>query len=218
MSTRRLVVCFGGTFDPVHLGHVDAMDDILAKTACDELRLIPCRVSPHKTRPSATSEQRCAMLELASTGRARVCVDRREVARPGPSFTVDTLAGLRAELGPEVALAWVIGMDALGALDRWSRWEALPGLAHLLVLDRPGADLPAAGPVADLLAARRLASAAALRDAAAGGVWFAHQRPRAVSATELRRRLAAGEDTGGLLPAEVWAYISSHGLYGVVQV
>lgn len=217
MRTRSLVVCYGGTFDPVHLGHVDAVDAVRSATGCDALHLIPCRVSPHKSAPGASGAQRCAMLELALAGRPDVTVDRRELERPGPSFTVDTLLGLRAELGPQVALGWLLGADALAGLERWDRWQRLAELAHLLVLDRPGSERPAAGPVAALLDRATCASAAELRAAPAGRVWFVRQPPRAISASEVRRRLAAEGECDDLLPPEVSAYISDHGLYGVVQ-
>lgn len=224
-SDRSLVVCYGGTFDPVHCGHVTAAEDVLERSGCDVLHLIPCRVSPHRDPPRASGAQRLAMLALAFPDTARVRVDAREIERPGPSFSVDTLAALRAELGPDAALGWVLGSDALQSLDRWRDWEQLVELAHLLVLDRPGAPVPETGPVADLLRARTVAGAAALRDAPAGRVWFVGQRPMAVSSTQVRALLAdsGGADGSsdrrmdGLLPAEVWAYISAQGLYGIAR-
>lgn len=224
-AQRTLTVCYGGTFDPVHCGHVAAAEDVLRRSGCDALHLVPCRVSPHRSQPRASGAQRLAMLRLAFAGSERVRIDAREIERPGPSFTVDTLAALRAELGPDAALGWVLGTDALQSLDRWHDWRRLPALAHLLVLDRPGAKAPETGPVADLLAARTVDEAAALRDAPAGRVWFVGQRPMAVSSTEVRALLADAAPANGssdrrldgLLPAKVWAYISDEGLYGVAR-
>lgn len=208
-----LVVCYGGTFDPVHLGHLGAVRDVLARTGCDQLRLIPCHVPPHRGRPGASGAQRAAMLRLATTHLERVRVDSRELEREGPSYTVDTLASLRAEFGERVALAWVLGTDALAELDRWHEWRRLVTLAHLLVLDRPGAPRPEAGAVAELVATRTAVTAGALRGEPAGRIWFVHQRPVPVAATEVRAALASGRPAGHLLPRAVWAYIRRAGLY-----
>ena len=220
MSDRRLLVFYGGTFDPVHLGHLAAVDDVLERTGCDLLSLVPCRVSPLKEAPGAGPGDRCAMLERALGERPRTRVDRRELEREGPSYSVDTLAGIRDEAGPETALGWVLGSDALAEFERWQGWRRMPELAHLLVLDRPGAPLPARGPVAEMLAECWLDDPAGLRERPAGGVWPVHQRPRDVSATGVRDALAEGPDgwqlATRLLPPEVWEYIRRRGLYGVV--
>jgi nicotinate-nucleotide adenylyltransferase len=217
---QRKIGLFGGTFDPVHLGHLAAVDDVLERTGCDLLSLVPCRVSPLKDAPGAAPEDRCAMLESALGERPRTRVDRRELEREGASYTIDTLAAIRAEAGPEVALGWVLGSDALAGLDRWQRWEELPELAHLLLLDRPGAPLPETGPVAELVADRWLDDPVGLRARPAGGIWPVHQRPVDVSATQVRDALAQGPDgwqlATRLLPPEVWEYIRRRGLYGVV--
>lgn len=220
MSARRLLVFYGGTFDPVHLGHLAALDDVLERTGCDLLAMVPCRVSPLKEAPGAAPADRCAMLERALGDRSRVRVDRRELEREGVSYTVDTLAGIRAEVGVETALGWVLGSDALAELERWQGWRQLPELAHLLLLDRPGAPLPTTGPVAELIAERWLDDPAGLRARPAGSILPVRQRPVDVSATRVRDALAQGPDgwrtAAGLLPPEVWEYIQQRGLYGVV--
>lgn len=229
-AARRLVACYGGTFDPVHRGHVGAALDVLARSRCDELRIIPAALPPHRDQPGATPAQRLRMLELAFAeaegGGPALCIDGIELERDGPSFSVDTLAVLRDALGPEVALGWVLGSDALAGLERWHRWREFVDAAHLLVLERPGYPLPASGALAELLEQRRVGSPEALREAPAGRLWCVGQRPVDVSATEVRRRLAAraasgpgaaGREDGldGLLSPSVWAYIRSEGLYGV---
>lgn len=153
------------------------------------------------------------MLHLATAGLEGVRVDPRELERDGPSYTVDTLASLRAEFGEGVALAWVLGTDALAELDRWHEWRRLVTLAHLLVLDRPGAPRPEAGAVAELVAARTATTVAELRAEPAGRIWFVRQRPVPVSASEVRAALANGRRVEHLLPPEVYAYIRRAGLY-----
>jgi len=231
-ACRPFVACYGGTFDPVHLGHVGAALDVIARSGCDELRVIPAALPPHRDAPGATPAQRLHMLELAfaeipeAAGGRALRIDALELEREGPSFSVDTLAALRSALGPEVALGWVLGSDALAGLERWHRWRDFADAAHLLVLERPGHPLPATGAVAELVAERRVGTPEALRAAPAGSLWCVGQRPVDVSATEVRRRLAgiaaAGgaevpreDDPAGLLSPSVWAYIREEGLYGL---
>ncbi len=133
-----LVACFGGTFDPVHNGHLQAAEEVRERADCLEVRLIPCHIPPHRMTPAAPAAARLAMLELALAGSPRLRVDARELQREGPSYTVDTLVSLREELGEGVALGWVLGADAVAGLDSWRDWQRLPELAHLLLLDRPG--------------------------------------------------------------------------------
>lgn len=214
---RDLVVLYGGTFDPVHLGHLDAAVDVRARTGCETLRLVPCHLPVHRDAPGADAAQRRRMLELAVAEHPGLEVDPIELERDTPSWTVRTLEAVRAEIGPGTALAWVLGSDAAAHLDRWHEWRRLPELAHLLLLDRPGAPLPTTGPVADLLGPRTTADVAELRRAPAGRVWHVHQRPREISASAVRDALAEGRGAAGLLPPSVWAYIRDQGLYGAVR-
>ena len=144
MSLR---VYYGGTFDPVHLGHL-----AIARAARDELqvavRMLPAADPPHRPVPGATAEQRCTMLSLAIGDEPGLLLDRHELDRaarfPGrPSYTVDTLRELRGELGPSRPLAWLVGADSLLGLPGWHEWEALFGLAHFVVAERPGSPLQA---------------------------------------------------------------------------
>jgi nicotinate-nucleotide adenylyltransferase len=231
---RRLVACYGGTFDPVHLGHIGAALDVCVLGGCDALHLLPASVPPHRTVPGADAGQRLRMLELAvadactAKGGTRLVVDARELRRAGPSYTVDTLASLRGELGEDIALGWVLGTDALAELAGWHRWRELVSLAHLLVLERPGHPLPTEGEVGALVEERRVADCGRHREAPGGRLWCVGQRPVAISATAVRTRLEAlaragttdGLDSAcdGLLSPSVWAYIREQGLYGVPRV
>lgn len=208
------MACFGGTFDPVHNGHLQAALEVHERAQCREVRLIPCHVPPHRGVPAAPAAARRAMLELALAGNSELRVDTRELEREGPSYTIDTLASLRAELGEEVALGWVLGADAVAGLNGWRDWQRLPELAHLLLLDRPGYALPARGEVAELLLPRRTTAVADLHAEPAGKVWCVGQPPMAVSATAVRETLAARRSAAHLLPLPVWAYIKEQQLYG----
>jgi len=216
-----LRVYFGGSFDPVHNGHL-----AIARLARDRLQaevaLVPARDPPHKPATAADAGQRARMLELAIASEPGLRVDRRELARPGPSWTVDTLGELRAELGAEAAIAWLVGADSLRQLHRWNRWTRLFELAHVLAVARPGFDLDAdalraeaPAVLAEIVLRRR--DLAALAESPAGGfalLALPQLRPEASSA--LRRRIAMG-DPGwrDWLPAAVADEIVRQGLYGV---
>ncbi|RZA13735.1 MAG: nicotinate-nucleotide adenylyltransferase [Lysobacteraceae bacterium] len=211
-------VCYGGTFDPVHNGHL-----AIARAARDQLDakvfLMPARDPPHKAGTRADAGQRAAMLELAIEGEPGLAVDRRELDRAGPSYTVDTLAALRAELGPDAPIAWLIGADSLRQLHTWHHWRELFQRAHLLVVERPGADI-APDPLRDVAPEvagethRRLCAPAALAQAPAGGIALLPMPAlRPESSTELRRRIRAGEPWKAWLPAPVAAYVVRHELY-----
>ncbi|GIX30957.1 MAG: putative nicotinate-nucleotide adenylyltransferase [Porticoccaceae bacterium] len=204
---------FGGTFDPVHIGHLRLAVELLELVPLRRMLLVPAADPPHRERPHAAARHRLAMLSLAVAGEPRLAVDRRELDRPGPSYTYDTLASLRAELGPAEPLCLCLGLDAFAELATWHRWRELAELAHLVVAARPGAALPRAGPLASWLGTRR-APADALHRRPAGLVHLAAIPLLPVSATELRRRLAAGRSVRYLTPDPVIDYIRAHGLYG----
>ena len=213
-----LRVFYGGSFDPVHNGHL-----AIARAARDalhaEVALVPARDPPHKAETRADAAQRAAMLALAIAGEQGLALDLRELGREGPSYTVDTLSGLRAELGDAVPIAWLIGADSLRQLHTWHRWRDLFGLAHVLVVERPGAGIApdalrqAAPEVAGELAWRQCAPEG-LVDTPSGGIALLPLpglRPE--SSTELRRRIRAGEPWEAWVPAAVAAYIVRQGLY-----
>ena len=210
MSLR---VLYGGTFDPVHAGHL-----AVARAARDRLgaavRLVPAAVPPHRGPTAASAQDRLALLETAIKSESGLGVDARELRREGPSYTVDTLREARADIGPQAPLAWLVGADAFRGLPDWHEWRALFGLAHFVVALRPGHgldDLPEA--LADACKQRWLDEPAGLAEAAAGRVYRLELPPHPASSSELRRRLAEGADPGDWLPAGVAAEIARRGLY-----
>lgn len=214
MAARRRIGIVGGTFDPPHVGHLALARAARDAWSLDEVRLVPTGRSWQKADAGASSAQRLAMTRLALDGldaSERLVVDEREVRRDGPTYTVDTLRELRAELGPEVMLVLVLGSDQLRNLHTWHRWRELFGLAHLVATQRERValdDLPTE--VEGELAAR---GADALPDAPAGTIAFFRMPPVAVSATALRAQLARGERPAGLSPPAVLDYIETNGLY-----
>ncbi len=213
MAKRTLIGIYGGTFDPIHEGHVLSAAELCQQLDLDALRFLPCHQPPHRERPLANSRQRLAMVALAIAGRPRLCVDDRELQRAGPSYTVDTLEQLRAELGEEVSLCWIMGSDAFAGLDSWQQWQRLPELAHLVVMARPGEGIPADCPAYRLWLQRGITEPSRLRESAAGSILLQTLTQHPVSATMIRQALTDQEDEiKGLAPA-VLDYINSEQLY-----
>jgi nicotinate-nucleotide adenylyltransferase len=207
-----MIGIYGGTFDPVHFGHLRAALEAAEQLGLDELRMLPAGQPPLRDAPQATAPQRLEMLRLAVAGRPGFTVDDRELRRDGPSFTVDTLDSLRAELG-SAPLVLCIGQDAANGLDRWHEWRRLFELAHLAVLRRPDAHSAYGDSLRREMLARRVDDPRVLRDAPAGKVLPLAITQLDISATAIRRLVAAGRSPDFLLPAAVAAYIRDHALY-----
>jgi nicotinate-nucleotide adenylyltransferase len=208
-----MIGILGGTFDPIHFGHLRPALDIQQALGLAEVRLLPCRLPPHRDPPHATAEQRLAMVRLAIAGEASLSIDERELRRDGPSYMVDTLLSLRAEVGDQRPLALLIGMDALHGLDRWHRWREVADLCHLVVATRPGWETPHTGEVAELVRARRVEDAAALRSRPAGTLLFCPVTLLDISASRIRALVASGRSPRYLSPGAVLEYIQMTGLY-----
>jgi nicotinate-nucleotide adenylyltransferase len=208
-----LLVFYGGTFDPIHDGHL-----AIARAARDALaarvRLMPVADPPHRAPPGASAEHRARMLDLAVAGEPDLVVDRRELRREGPSYTVETLREIRAEVGPDQPLALLVGADSFLDLPKWREWQALFGLAHFVVAERPGSPLD--GEHVEAIAANReTAEVEVLRNTPAGHIYRLNQPLHAESASQVRQLIADGQRWQPFVPAPVAAYIERHGLYGV---
>ncbi len=199
MDTVRPLAIFGGTFDPVHIGHLRAAWE--AAEALDaDVRLVPAKTPPHRPQPMASPAERAALLREALAGQDRLKLDLREIDRPGPSYTFDTLASLRAQYGHDRPLVLLIGADAFVGLTAWYRWRELFDLAHACVLTRP-AQIPAMpDALAAEVAARRADGVAELRAAAAGRVLHMVVSALGISATRIRSLLAEGREPRWLVP------------------
>lgn len=203
---------FGGTFDPVHIGHLRGALEVAELMGFDELRLIPSARPPHRETPQVSATDRLEMVQRAVADLPPLRVDDRELKRDRPSWTIDTLESVRAELGTDDSLYLLLGWDAFCGLPSWHRWEELLEHCHILVLQRPDADSEPPEALRDLLAARSVADPLAL--AGRGGqISFVWQAPLAVSATQIRQLLATARSVRFLVPDAVLAYIHEHGLY-----
>lgn len=198
MSKRPLAI-FGGTFDPVHIGHLRAAWE--ASEMLDaEVHIVPAKIPPHRPQPVASPAERVAMLRVALAGQDRLQLDLRELEREGPSYTFDTLASLRMEIGGDRPLVLLIGADAFAGLSEWHCWRELFALAHVCVLTRP-AQIPAMPETLAIeVAARRTDSVADLCDAASGKVLNMVVSALGISATRIRALLSAGRAPRWLVP------------------
>lgn len=210
-----MIGVLGGTFDPIHLGHLCIAQEVQQKLALREVRFIPCRIPAHRGTPVVGQVQRKHMVELAIEGNSHFVLDEQELRREGPSYMVDTMQALRAELGEE-PIALIVGSDAFMDFDRWHHWQALLELCHLVVTYRPGWELnkqrlsPA---LLEMLQLRQTENEEQLMGSQAGRVWFCPVTQLDISSSAIRRTLAQGGAPRYLVSEGVWDVIEKNRLY-----
>jgi len=203
---------FGGTFDPVHYGHLRAASEAGERLELEDLRLLPAGTPPHRPAPFAAAHHRLAMLNLALSGQPDLWADDREIRRPGNSYMVDTLTDIRREEG-DVPLLLLIGQDAANALDSWHRWLQLFQLAHIVILRRPDTSQAGSGALLHEFQTRSVKEPLPLRQKPAGLVYSLEVTQLAISSTDIRRQIAGGNSPRFLLPDSVIGYIRDNRLY-----
>jgi len=205
-----MIGILGGTFDPVHYGHLRPAHEVYERLSLDELHLIPAAMPPHRTPPIATPGERLRMVTLGVAEFPGLIADDREIRRGGVSYTVPTLESLRDEIGDE-PLYFIVGSDAFAGLPTWHRWRMLFELAHVIVVRRPNVSARA---LPEWASSRLATDVEATRRRPAGGLVFLDVAPQHVSATELRAAVARGDTPPpNALPAPVWEYIRTQGIY-----
>lgn len=212
MRSDRAVGLFGGTFDPVHIGHLRLALEVIERFDLAELRLIPNAVAPLRSPSIASGELRLALLRHAIIGLDRVSIDDRELRRGGVSYTSDTLGEIRAEHGAGCVL-FVLGMDAFLGLPQWRAWREIPRLVNLLVVTRPESAPPVTGELADLLRTAGTDDPATLLAAEHGRVLLCEIPRFPVSSTDIRERLRQGRRIDFLVPEAVRDRIAQESLY-----
>ncbi|GAB2620960.1 hypothetical protein GCM10027191_16380 [Novilysobacter erysipheiresistens] len=214
-----LTVFYGGTFDPVHDGHL-----AVARHARDHLdasiALMPAADPPHRDTPGASATHRARMLDLAVAGEPGLRVDRRELRRGSRSYSIDTLREVRAELGDDASVALLIGADSLLGLAGWKDWQAMFELSHFVVAERAGMTIDGGlpGSLDAFIDGRWATSAAELRASPAGRLLRLGQPLQPESATDVRQRVRTGQPWHDLVPPAVAGYIERHRLYGAGAV
>jgi len=203
---------FGGTFDPVHYGHLRTAFEMLQALRFDEVRFIPCGDPPHRGRTYAKAALRLEMVKKAIAGQPGFVADDRELLRAGPSYSVDTLTALREEF-PSRPLALMIGMDAFLGLPKWHQWRDILKLAHIVIAHRPGWRAPDMGPLGEMLADRGTHRIDDLHETKAGHIYIHDVTQLEISSTDIRELIAGGRDPIFLMPDDVRSVISSSDCY-----
>jgi nicotinate-nucleotide adenylyltransferase len=218
VNTSAPIGILGGTFDPIHYGHLRLAQEVGEKLRLEQVRFIPSGTPPHRSAPGLAAAERLALVKLAIAGNPLFAADDREVRRAGPGYTVDTLAELRSELGAARPLCLLLGADAFLELATWSRWHELFGLAHLVVAHRPGFPVDTwqermPQPLAKEYSARFMQQPLAVHLAPAGGIAVTPIAALDISATVIRDAMRAGDSPRYLLPDAVLDYIQANRLY-----
>ncbi|HUW50355.1 MAG TPA: nicotinate-nucleotide adenylyltransferase [Sulfuricella sp.] len=209
----------GGTFDPIHFGHLRLAQELAGRLGLREVRFVPAGLPPHRTQPFAPAQQRLEMVRLGIAGNPLFALDEREIFKPTPSYTVETLLDLRRETGAAQPLCLFMGTDAFLGLTSWHRWRELFELAHIVVAQRPGfsglgrAAAAMSPELRDMLNRRLVNEPEALDDASAGAIFVQTITALDISATQIREELMAGQSPRYLLPDAVLDYIQTNGLY-----
>ena len=203
---------FGGTFDPIHFGHLRTAFELLQALRLNEIRFMPAGSPPHREVKVASPAERYAMVKAAIAGQPGFVVDDREIRREGLSYSVDTMRTLRADF-PDHSLSLIVGMDAFLGLPKWHQWRELLELAHLVVAHRPGWRAPSMGPLGELLVDRGTGHIGDLHERRAGCIYIHAVTQLEISSTEVRKLIAAGRDPRYLMPDGVREIIEQTGCY-----
>ena len=208
----KIIGIFGGTFDPVHFGHLRPVQEVCQNLSLDEVRWIPCGMPPHRGFPQVSVEHRLAMMKLALQDNVKFIADDRETKCDGPSYTVNTLESLREDF-PDDSLVLILGQDAFNGLPEWHRWRDLLNLAHIVVCTRPGSELASSGQLIEWMSDKCIQDAKQLSTKSAGFIYKHDVTQLPISATQIRQLYLQGESPQYLLPNAVNEYIHTNGLY-----
>ena len=208
----HITALLGGTFDPVHCGHLAIAEYLSTQWSLTDIQFIPCLLPPHRQPPQASAKQRLDMLKLAIAKHSGWIVNEIDYQRPPPSYMIDTLHLLRQQQ-PKISWCLILGMDAFAQFNHWRAWSDILNLVHLIVINRPGYELPAANWSQELLARAQIDSVNYFRSHLYGGILLANMPPSPVSATDIRKSYYANAGRKLYLPTSVAKYIEGHQLY-----
>ncbi|RDI42828.1 nicotinate-nucleotide adenylyltransferase [Aquicella lusitana] len=214
-QTHKAIGILGGTFDPIHLGHLRMAIELYEALDLAKIHIIPCFQPVHRKLPVASPEQRLAMVQCAVKDEPALFADDREIRRKGLSYMIDTLMEMRSEM-PGTPLALLVGIDAFLGFPSWHRWMEILDQAHIIVAHRPNYQLPPTGLIADLISERLQHEIAFIHENQAGGILLRPITSLDISATDIRKQIAMGRNPRYLLPDNVYHYIKQHGTYSIV--
>lgn len=216
-QTHKALGILGGTFDPIHMGHLRMALELYETLDLARVHLIPTYQPMYRKTPVATPEQRLEMVQCAVAGEPALLADDREIRRKGPSYTIDTLLEMRKEI-PDAPLCIIIGIDAFLGLTSWHRWQEILDLCHIIVAHRPHYQLPPDGIIMDLMKDRLQREISYIHENQAGGILLRPITALEISATDIRKQIAMGRNPRYLLPDSVYDYIKQHGTYSISRI
>ncbi len=207
-----MIGIYGGTFDPIHFGHLRTVLEVKESLGLSSVRLIPCHRPPHREQPAASEQQRLQMLQLAVEGEPDFEIDPQELQRPDISYTVDTLTAIRAS-HTQTPLCLIMGQDAFANFHRWHRWQTILQLAHLVIMKRPGENALYDARITDIIRQYISTDKQSLYSKLAGHILFQPVTQLDISATRIRQLLHSGNNPRYLLPDVVLQFIKQQKLY-----
>jgi len=212
MSDPAMIAIFGGTFDPVHFGHINMAKQCLGQCQLDKLYFMPCAIPAHKTAPAISNNHRVNMLKLAIKPFPHFEIDLRELNRQGPSYSLLSLQELRAE-HPDSGILFLMGMDSFNSLDKWYQWQEIIKLCHIVVYQRPGQTCSVQGKLRAYQQQATISQAGDLSQSKAGKLFFLQGNQIAAASSSIRQRLKTNIHETELLSPEVSQYIIEQQLY-----
>lgn len=212
MSKSRTTALFGGTFDPVHKGHIDPLTELANQFGWTEVQLLPTFQPPYRKQPVANDQQRVAMLKLATADDPRFTINTWEIDHCRPSRTRNILLAIKEE-NPETTICFVVGMDSFVSLDSWLEWQSLFKHCHFVVLPRPGYTLDQMSSALEQFCLSRYSDHIEKFNYGQGLIYLADTQPVNCASTELRKILSSATECPQFLTPQVWQYIQQQGLY-----
>ena len=212
MTKKHPIGLFGGTFDPIHFGHLKIAEELIDALDLQNMQFIPNKHPMHRDKPVASAKHRLAMTRIATAHYPKFIVNDVEIKRPGPTYTIDTITTIREQI-PKQPLCLILGEDVFASMNQWHDWEKIPNLVHLIIIHRLGVPLPYNPWMRALLDERETHDIHSLTNKPGGEILQYEMEPLTLSATTVREKFKAGEDVSREVPQEVLRYIKQHHLY-----
>lgn len=216
-QSHEAIGILGGTFDPIHMGHLRLALEMHDTLNLRKVHIIPCFRPVHRKMPSASPEDRLAMIECAVKNEPALFADAREIRRKNPSYMIDTVLEMREEM-PDHPLCLLVGLDAFLGFASWHRWKDILQETHIVVAHRPQYQLPDTGIIADLIKERLERDHTYIHQHKAGKILLMPITQLEISASDIRKQIAMGSNPRYLLPDNVYEYIKQHGTYSISRI